>query len=269
MKGALAVLVFLLMMWVGYSLMSREIPEEGRVLVVLAHPDDETMIAGTLVYLQSLGKKIKIAYATDGEGGKVFRIGEEGLVSEDFPKEALRALRLSELERALSELGLSDWMRFEAPDDPLRDEEGLPLTDLATFLQSNVWNAHAFYLEVLELMREYRPELVITMGNGPEVHAHHKAIGFITLQAAESLAYLPSVYAISEHRWHGEAGSTPSLHEFRLDLNMSWPTEDGTVPLGEYVYRSIRQYQSQPAGLVGVPRDYERIYLIKGPPYSF
>src|SRR5690606_30327062 len=102
--------------------MSREVPQQGNVLVVLAHPDDETMIAGTLVYLQSQGKKIKIAYATDGEGGKVYRVGEEGLVSEDFPKEAMRSLRLRELERALAELGITDWMRFQAPDEPLRDE---------------------------------------------------------------------------------------------------------------------------------------------------
>src|SRR5690606_33709651 len=127
-----------------------------------------------------------------------------------FPKEAMRSLRLRELERALAELGITDWMRFQAPDEPLRDEHGVPMKDLGIFLEANIWNAHAFYLEVLKLMKEYRPELVITMGNGSEVHAHHKAIGYITLQAAESLTYLPSVYAISEHRWHEELGSTPS-----------------------------------------------------------
>jgi LmbE family N-acetylglucosaminyl deacetylase len=268
-RGALAVLIFLLTLWVGYQFMSREVPQPGHVLVVLAHPDDETMIAGTLVYLQSEGKKIKLAYATDGEGGKVFRPGENGLVSEDFPKETMRALRIRELERALEEIGITDWIRFGAPDEPLRDENGKPSTDLNAFLEANIWNAHAFYLEVLKLMREFRPELVITMGNGADVHVHHKAIGLITVQAAESLAYLPSVYAVSEHRWLGEGGSTPSLHEFKLDLNMTWQTEEGLMPLGEYVYRSIRHHQSQPAGLEGVPRDTERIYLVKGTPYTF
>ena len=265
-RGFLAVGLFAVSMLTGFWLMKKEAAHPDHILVVLAHPDDETMMAGTLVFLQSLGKSIKIIYATAGEGGRFHRLGPEGLVVEEFPAEAMKTLRLSELERAMAGLGMTDYQVLGARDEPMRDDFGVPSRSLSTFLRAGQWRPSAMYRELLSLMREFRPGLIITMGQHPDLHVHHQAIGYITLEAAGSLPYRPSVYAVGEQRWIDDT-DLPARHEFRLDLSMNWPTEDGAVPLGELVYRSIRHYVSQPPGLVGVPRDTERIYLVDGPVY--
>ncbi len=266
MRGLLAGLLVLVSVAAGFCVMNNKSAHPDNILVVLAHPDDETMLAGTLVFLQSLGKNIKILYATAGEGGRFYRATPEGLVYEEFPKEAMKTLRLSELERALAELNIADYQVYGAPDEPMRDDYGVPSRDLRAFFEGGRWQPAQMYRDLLALMREFRPGLIITMGQHPSLHVHHKATGFITLEAAGSLPYRPSVYAVSEHRWIDDS-DVVARHEFKLDLNMNWPTEEGLTPLGEYIYRSIKHYVSQPPGLVGVPRDTERIYLLDGPAY--
>ena len=90
----------------------------GRVVVISAHPDDETLaIGGLLQSLHRAGARLEMVIATDGEAA--------------FPslgpdqRAALGRCRRAEMTEALRQLGLNDvpitWLGF--PDSALREDD--------------------------------------------------------------------------------------------------------------------------------------------------
>ena len=91
---------------------------EGRVVVVSAHPDDETLaIGGLLQSLRRASARIGMVVATDGEAA-LPALGLEA-------RAALGQCRRAEMAEALRELGLIDvpvtWLGF--PDSGLREAD--------------------------------------------------------------------------------------------------------------------------------------------------
>jgi LmbE family N-acetylglucosaminyl deacetylase len=81
---------------------------EGRLVVVVPHPDDEALATGGLIaHHSAAGDRIAVVAVTDGEGA----FGERGGAD-------LAAVRRREQERSLAELGVStaDVVRLELPD---------------------------------------------------------------------------------------------------------------------------------------------------------
>ena len=99
-------------------------PIPARILVILAHPDDEGFVAAGLARrLVERGAKVVLVTATRGDAG---RVGDPPLCVRD----ALPALREAELRRAADILGISevhlldyqDTRLAEAPIDQIRGE---------------------------------------------------------------------------------------------------------------------------------------------------
>ncbi len=90
----------------------------GDVLYILAHPDDEVMIAGTVMRLGRMGFRTHGLYLTRGEDGPT-----GGLV----PKEQLGEFRERELEEAARILGLSslEVLHFRDRHLPLEDKTAM------------------------------------------------------------------------------------------------------------------------------------------------
>tara|TARA_B100000745_G_scaffold204784_1_gene135249 strand:+ start:104 stop:871 length:768 start_codon:yes stop_codon:yes gene_type:complete len=86
------------------ALRPTQVPEKtnGQVLVLLAHPDDETWISGTLARWADQGQSLQLVYVTSGDAGKD-RSGQ-GLSGAELAvvreQEARKALDILGIERA-------------------------------------------------------------------------------------------------------------------------------------------------------------------------
>lgn len=129
------------------------------ILVVSAHPDDETLFGGgTLAMAAEQGHSVYILETTRGEGGEV---GEPPLTSQ----ENLGAYREQEVRQAAQALGARD-IFFLPYIDPYMEINGIarPIDiPLDTFTRA-----------IGEYVAKIRPDLVITHGsNGEYGHPQH------------------------------------------------------------------------------------------------
>ncbi len=147
------------------------------VLVVFAHPDDESLACGgTLARLSDLGARVILLCATRGERG-----GASGPVKD----EALGLERVGELREAARILGIHDVILMDHPDGELRWED-VPL----------------FHAEIVATVRRYRPVCVITFGaDGLYWHVDHIGVHERTTTALRSLGdAAPPLYYVTMPR---------------------------------------------------------------------
>lgn len=121
-----------------------------RMLVVLAHPDDESFgMGGTLARYAAEGVEVHVAIATDGAVGSV----AEGY---EAAREKLVEVRAQELEAAAAILGFT-LHRLGYRDSGMRGDPGNDHPE--AFINSN---DHQAIGRVVRLIREVRPEVVVT-----------------------------------------------------------------------------------------------------------
>ena len=156
------------------------------ILVVSAHPDDETLFSGgTLAMYAQKGHDIFILETTRGEGGEV---GEPPLTT----RENLAAFREQEVRQAARILGVRD-IFFLPYIDPYMEINGIarridaPLADFAAAIET--------YVQKID------PDLVITHGsNGEYGHPQHIYTHRATRLALHSGR--PSTALMSWSAWH-------------------------------------------------------------------
>ena len=150
------------------------------ILLIVAHPDDETMITGYLaraIYDQH--KRVAVIYGTRGDGGGN-TVGEEQAAS-------LGAVREIEARRACASMGVLNVWFLNGPDTPGQDV----LRSLET------WHHGAALEQMVRLVRLTRPEVIRTwlpvyvVG---ENHGDHQAAGVIATEAFD-LAADPTAFA--------------------------------------------------------------------------
>lgn len=126
-----------------------------RILVVLAHPDDETFIfGGTLAKYGARGAQITLVCATKGEMGR--RLGIPPVAT----RESLPVLREQELREACAALGIED-LRFLGLRDKTLD----------------YYDPGELAAMIIPIMRELQPAVVITFHEQLGGHPDHCAIG--------------------------------------------------------------------------------------------
>lgn len=156
-----------------------------RVLCIVSHPDDETMLTGgTLAMLTGGGAEVQLLCATHGEGGE---LGEPPVVR----REALGATREQELYCAAQALGLAA-VRFLDYVDPLVGEDNAlyAYTDRVEELVDHITGD----------IRATRPTMLLTHGsNGEYGHPGHVLTHRAVVQA---------------HARVREQGEHPALYTF-------------------------------------------------------
>ena len=146
-----------------------------KVVAVVAHPDDaEYWISGTLAMLDTLGARVVLVVASDGEKGR-------NLVNSPN----LGSTRRMEQAAAGQVLGYDEIVFLGQPDRAAADGPEVQRM-------------------VLEVLNKERPDTVITFdGRKPQLpylHPDHEAMGRLTMRAIRELDYEPEVFLFHTRR---------------------------------------------------------------------
>jgi LmbE family N-acetylglucosaminyl deacetylase len=141
------------------------------VLLVVAHPDDETGVSAYLAQLLDQHKRVAAVYLTHGEAGHN-NMGPERAI-------ALGALREMELRHAMTKVGVEHVWFLDGRDTPSQNV----LQSLAN------WHNGAAVEEVVRMVRLTRPEVIMTWLPGffiGENHGDHQASGVLATEAFDT-----------------------------------------------------------------------------------
>ena len=142
------------------------------ILLVVAHPDDETAIGGWLARtIFDLNKKVAVVYLNRGEGGG----NSHGLEQ----AAAMGAVREIEVRRAVAAFGIDLIWFLDGLDTPGQD----------LFHSLTNWGHGRNLEKVVRLVRLTRPEVIITWLPhyvAGENHGDHQAAGVLAVEAFDS-----------------------------------------------------------------------------------
>jgi N-acetyl-1-D-myo-inositol-2-amino-2-deoxy-alpha-D-glucopyranoside deacetylase len=156
-----------------------------RILLVHAHPDDETINNGaTMAKYAAGGAHVTLVTCTRGEEGEVLVPGLSHLASSDQDKLGIH--RESELALAMKELGVTDFRFLGSPSVKFRDSGMMgtePNNRADVFWQADIDPAAQYLVEVIE---EIKPQIMITYDEiGGYGHPDHIQAHRIAMRASE------------------------------------------------------------------------------------
>jgi len=159
-----------------------------RLLLVHAHPDDETINNGvTMAKYAALGAQVTLVTCTRGEEGEVLVNELANLASDKDDK--LGEHREIELKDAMDELGIKDFRFLGAPSKKWRDSGmmGTPANDRDdVFWQADLDEAS---IELVKIILEIKPQVLITYDEfGGYGHPDHIKAHLVAMRAAELAA---------------------------------------------------------------------------------
>jgi N-acetyl-1-D-myo-inositol-2-amino-2-deoxy-alpha-D-glucopyranoside deacetylase len=173
-------------------------PYEGiRILLVHAHPDDETINNGaTMALYADRGAQVTLVTCTRGEEGEVLVPGLVHLASTE--QDLLGSHRETELALAMKALGISDYRFLGAPSVKFRDSGMMgtePNNRPDVFWQANLDTAARILVDVIE---EVKPHILITYDEfGGYGHPDHIQAHRVAMRASEI-----SIWQIQKIYWN-------------------------------------------------------------------
>lgn len=159
--------------------------EGFRILLVHAHPDDETINNGaTMAMYADLGAQVTLVTCTRGEEGEVLVPSLTHLASSE--KDQLGTHREIELANAMEALGITDYRFLGAPAISFRDSGMMgtePNNRPDVFWQADVDEAAKILVSVID---EVKPHILITYDEiGGYGHPDHIQAHRVAMRAAE------------------------------------------------------------------------------------
>ena len=172
--------------------MVKSVKTAPRLLLVHAHPDDETIGSGaTMAKYVAQGAQVTLVTCTLGEEGEILVSDLAHLASDKT--DGLGSHRFIELGNAMAELSVSDW-RLLGGAGKYRDSGmiGTPPNErLDNFWRSDLLEAAK---HLVEIIREVKPQVLVTYddfggyGHPDHIQAHRVAHYARELAAAKSFA---------------------------------------------------------------------------------
>jgi len=164
-----------------YGVLMKESYKDYRILLVHAHPDDETINNGaTMALYAARGAQITLVTCTRGEEGEVLVAGLSHLASSQ--EDGLGAHREIELKNAMIALGVSDH-RFlgNFRDSGMMGSESNNRPDV--FWQADLDSSAALLVKVID---EVKPHIMITYDEiGGYGHPDHIKAHLVAMRASE------------------------------------------------------------------------------------
>jgi LmbE family N-acetylglucosaminyl deacetylase len=190
-----------------------------RILLIVAHPDDESECSVTLYRAaHEVGAVVDQVFVTDGEAGvryagparPYYRNAAKRLTGK-----SLGAIRRAEVLRASRILGISRNFFLSQPDTgfTLDVEEAL-----------SAWNLPCVRKQLFELIASRAYDVAITLLPTPDTHGHHKTVALL---AAETIAGIspekrPALLGVRTAGCENESGEW-SAHQLTVPATSASP----------------------------------------------
>jgi len=208
------------------------------ILGVFAHPDDETGMASTLAhYALDEGKTIMHAYCTRGEGGG-------NMVGTHYGP-SLGIMRELELRDCLTQLGVRHWYFLGQLDFAYTESIWATLKR---------WDKEAALEKLVRIIRNHRPEIILTMNPAPRPgqHGHHQAAGVLATEAVR-LAADPDAFPLQIQREGIEVWQVRKLYyggamgDHQATIESTAVVRDG-LTAGQVAGEALSHHRSQGFG---------------------
>lgn len=185
----LLILLFVFILQIIFCTNANSQIDSPKVLVVIAHPDDDASFAGTNYKItHALNGIVDIALITNGEGGyKYSTLAEDvyglELTDEAIGRKYLPDIRKKELEAGGKYIGIRNYYYLNQKDHRyVTTEEGIH-----EVLDSNVWDVNYVRSELKKIMDRENYDFVFVIIPTKTTHAHHSAAGILALETVKSL----------------------------------------------------------------------------------
>jgi len=155
------------------------------VLIVIAHPDDESGIDATVYKItHELHGNVDLALITNGEGGYKYSTLAEAyynleLTDEKVGRANLPRIRKQELMNAGKIIGIRNYFFMDQWDRKYTTDERDPL--------DTAWDVGLVMVQLRRIMMNVKYDYVFCLLPLPETHGHHKAATILALQTVEQL----------------------------------------------------------------------------------
>jgi LmbE family N-acetylglucosaminyl deacetylase len=159
--------------------------EALNVLMVIAHPDDEAMFAGSVYKItHELNGNVDLALVSDGSGGYRYAHLAEPiygleLTDEKVARQHLPAIRKRELMSAGRIIGTRNYFFLDQFDHQY--------TENADTVLQHVWDADFVRVRLRQIMTRVDYDYVFVHLPVPNFHGHHKAATILALEAASEM----------------------------------------------------------------------------------
>lgn len=156
-----------------------------KVLLVVAHPDDEYYFAGTVYRLaQELNATVDQVIITNGEGGYRYsalaeKIYGVPLTDEQTGRSRLPEIRRKEVLAAGKILGVRHHYFLNELDQKFTLDAGEAL--------DQIWNCRHIRTKLHEILTKQHYDFIFTMLPRGSTHGHHQAATLLALEVANSL----------------------------------------------------------------------------------
>lgn len=222
----------------GACILKAQTVEGPHVLVVIAHPDDESEFSVTLYKIvKEQHGTVDLFVITDGEAGyKYSTLAEQyyglELTNEQTGRSNLPRIRKQELKNAGRILGISHYYFADQVDAHYSLNEKGPL--------DTTWNVSAIKNRLNRVISKTHYDYVFCMLPEPSTHGAHKAAALITLN---TIKYLPldnrpivlgamtrnkadTVFAFTKYADYAETGTASPTASFDIDRTASFSYKD-------------------------------------------
>lgn len=197
-----ALLAFSIPSWAQLRGVAANVPIDSslRVLIVIAHPDDDAAFAATVYKItHDLGGEVDLALITNGEGGYKYSTLAESiygveLTDERIGREKLPTIRKRELMNGGAIVGIRNYFFLEQKDNAYT-------LDVDSVFR-HVWDVEGVRARLREITERGGYHYIFCLTPTPETHGHHKGATILALEASQLLpaARRPVVLAAATTR---------------------------------------------------------------------
>lgn len=190
-----------------------------KILLVLAHPDDESFICGgTLAKYAAEGADITLICATKGEMGR--RVG----IPPSVTRETMYKVREQELEEACRAVVISE-LRYMGLIDKM-----VEFADEESMIE-----------RIAVIMKELRPDVVLTFHEKYGGHPDHCAIGKYCTAAYKRVNKLPHISGKQPYLYFISYGNTLKNNAEKFGLK---PNQITSIDISGYLKQKLMAYRA-------------------------